>query len=135
MNTRLATIGRLVGALLILAGGAIHLELYFDSYRHIDKVGPSFLLNAVASLAVAILLVAWRHWVPVVAGLVLVDATLLGFGLSRTSSGIFDFTEKGWNPTPWAVLAVVVELAAAVVLIGVLAVDRPDHSNAVLAAP
>ena len=63
--SRADRIGRLVAAVLVLAGGAIHLKLYFDSYRHIDKVGPSFLLNAVASLAVAILLVAWRHWVPV----------------------------------------------------------------------
>jgi hypothetical protein len=130
-----ATIARWVAALLVLATGAIHLKLYFDSYRHIDKVGPSFLLLAVASLVVAILLVVWRHWIPVVLGLGLVDATLFGFGLSRTSTGIFDFTETGWNPTPWGVLSVVVETAAAVVLIGVLVLDWRDRPRAALAAP
>ena len=32
-----------IGSVLI---GAIHLRLYFDSYRHIDDIGPSFVLNA-----------------------------------------------------------------------------------------
>ena len=136
MNATFSTIGRWVAAVLVLAVGAIHLKLYFgNNYRDIDKVGPSFLLNAVASLVVAILLVAWRHWVPVVLGLLLVDATLLGFGLSRTSNGIFDFTETGWNPTPWAVLSLVVEIAAALVLIGVLAADWRARPQEAVAAP
>jgi hypothetical protein len=132
----LPTIGRWVAALLVLAVGAIHLKLYFgNGYRDIDKVGPSFLLNAVASLVLAILLVVWRHWIPVVLSLVFVDATMLSFGLSRTGSGIFDFTETGWNPTPWAVLSLVVEIAAAIVLIGVLALDWRDRPREALAAP
>jgi hypothetical protein len=70
-----------------------------------------------------------------VLGLLLVDATLLGFGLSRTSSGIFDFTETGWNPTPWAVLSLLVEIAAALVLIGVLAADWRARPREAVAAP
>src|SRR4051794_38963319 len=91
--------GRILAAVLVLIAGYLHLKLYFDSYRHTDVGGP-FLLNAAASLVVAAALVLWRNvWVPV-AGLVLVNATLVAFGLSRTSRGVFGFTEKGFEPSP-----------------------------------
>jgi hypothetical protein len=119
---------RVIGAALVLAVGAIHLQLYFDSYRHVPQanVGRSFILNAVAALVVAIAIVVWRHWLPLVAGIVLLDATLFAFALSRTSVGIFGFTEQGWNPSPQAALAVACEVAAAVVLVVTLALEwRP----------
>ena len=69
---------------------------------------------------VAAALVLWRNVWALVAGLVLVNATLLGFGLSRTSSGIFGFTETGFQPSPEAAISLVVEIGAAVVLIALL---------------
>src|SRR6516162_776514 len=111
MRPGFVTIGRWVAAALILGGGAIHLKLYFDSYRDFPNanLGRSFLLNAIASLVAAILLVVWRNPLSLLAGLVLVNATLLAFALSRTSNGIFDFTETGFNPSPEAVLSLVFE--------------------------
>jgi len=125
MRLGLATVGRWLAAALILGGGAIHLKLYFDGYRDFPNanLGRSFLLNAIAALVVAILLVVWRNPLSLVAGLVLVNATLLAFAVSRTSSGIFDFTETGFNPSPEAVLSLVFEIGAAVVLIGLLLVE------------
>jgi hypothetical protein len=125
MRLGLATVGRWLAAALILGGGAIHLKLYFDGYRDFPNanLGRSFLLNAIASLVVAVLLVVWRSPLSLVAGLVLVNATLLAFAVSRTSSGIFDFTETGFNPSPEAVLSLVFEIGAAVVLIGLLVVE------------
>ena len=125
MRLGLATVGRWLAAALILGGGAIHLKLYFDGYRDFPNanLGRSFLLNAIASLVVAVLLVVWRSPLSLVAGLVLVNATLLAFAVSRTSSGIFDFTETGFNPSPEAVLSLVFEIGAAVVLIGLLLVE------------
>jgi hypothetical protein len=125
MRLGLATVGRWLAAALILGGGAIHLRLYFDGYRDFPNanLGRSFLLNAIASLVVAVLLVVWRSPLSLVAGLVLVNATLLAFAVSRTSSGIFDFTETGFNPSPEAVLSLVFEIGAAVVLIGLLVVE------------
>jgi hypothetical protein len=125
MRLGLATIGRWVAALLVLGEGAIHLKLYFDGYRDFPNanLGRSFLLNAVASLVVAILLVVWRNPLSLVAGLVLVNATLLAFALSRTSTGIFDFTETGFNPSPEAVLSLIFEIGAAVVLLLLLVVE------------
>src|SRR5438874_2168570 len=117
--------GRVVAALLILIGGAIHLKLYFDSYRDVPNanLGRSFLLNAAASLVVAVLLVVWRHPLALVAGLVLVNATLIAFAVSRTSKGIFGFTETGFNPSPEAVLSLVFEIGAAVVLLFLLVLE------------
>ena len=125
MRPGFVTIGRWVAAALILGGGAIHLKLYFDSYRDFPNanLGRSFLQNAIASLVAAILLVVWRNPLSLLAGLVLVNATLLAFALSRTSNGIFDFTETGFNPSPEAVLSLVFEIGAAVVLIGLLVVE------------
>jgi hypothetical protein len=125
MRPGLATAGRWVAALLVLGGGAIHLKLYFDGYRDFPNanLGRSFLLNAVASLVVAILVVVWRNPLSLVAGLIYVNATLFAFALSRTSTGIFDFTETGFNPSPEAVLSLIFEIGAAVVLLVLLVVE------------
>ena len=133
MRLGLATIGRWLAAALILGGGAIHLKLYFDGYRDFPNanLGRSFLLNAIASLVVAILLVVWRNPLSLLAGLVLVNATLLAFALSRTSNGIFDFTETGFNPSPEAVLSLVFEIGAALVLLVLLAFERDEPQPAV----
>ena len=131
------TIGRWVAAALILGVGAIHLKVYFDGYRDFPNanLGRSFLLNAVASLVVAILLVVWRNPLSWVAGLVLVNATLLAFALSRTSNGIFDFTETGFNPSPEAVLSLVFEIGAAVLLLVLLVVEWAGTRRQVAPAP
>jgi hypothetical protein len=122
----LATALRVVAAALVLAGGGIHLKLYNDGYKDFpnDNLGRSFLLNVAASVVVAVAIVVWRHWLGLVAGLLVVDATLFAFGLSRTSKGIFGFTETGFNPSPEAALALIVEIAAAVTLVFLLAWER-----------
>jgi hypothetical protein len=131
------TVGRWVAAALILGVGAIHLKVYFDGYRDFPNanLGRSFLLNAIASLVVAILLVVWRNPLSLVAGLVLVNATLLAFALSRTSNGIFDFTETGFNPSPEAVLSLVFEIGAAVLLLVLLVVEWAGTRRQVAPAP
>ena len=129
MSRKLVLGGRILAAVLVLIAGYLHLKLYFDSYRHTDVGGP-FLLNAAASLVVAAALILWRNvWVPV-AGLVLVNATLIGFGLSRTDRGVFGFTEKGWQPSPEAAISLVVEIAAAVVLTVLLYLELREPAPA-----
>jgi hypothetical protein len=110
---------RVLVAIGCLGIGAVHLRLYFDSYRDIpdSDVGRSFLLNAVASLVAAVVVLVWANRLALLAPLVLANATLVAFAVSRTDRGIFGFTEKGWNPTPDAALALIVEIVT-----GVLAV-------------
>jgi hypothetical protein len=124
--------GRVLAAVLVLIGGYIHLKLYFDGYRDIPdaNLGRSFLLNAAAALVVAVALVAWRTVWSLVAGLILVNATLIGFGLSRTSRGIFGFTESGFKPSPEATISVIVEIGAATVLIALLFLELREPAPA-----
>ena len=124
-------LGRIVAAGLVVAGGAIHVKLYNDGYRKFPNanLGRSFLLNAAGALVVAVLLVAWRTRWSLLLAIGLVDATLVGFALSRTSSGIFGFTETGFSPSPEAALALVVEIGAAVVLTGLLARALPRRAG------
>jgi hypothetical protein len=132
MSQRLVIGGRVLAAVLVLIGGYIHLKLYFDGYRDIPdaNLGRSFLLNAAAAVVVAVALVVWRNVWALVAGLVLVNATLVGFGLSRTSRGIFGFTETGFQPSPEAAISLIVEIGAAVVLIALLYVELREPAPA-----
>jgi hypothetical protein len=132
MSQRLVFGGRVLAAVLVLIGGYIHLKLYFDGYRDIPdaNLGRSFLLNAAAAVAVAVALVVWRNVWSLVAGLILVNATLVGFGLSRTSRGIFGFTESGFQPSPEAAISLIVEIGAAVVLIALLFLELREPAPA-----
>ena len=87
-----------------------------------------FLANVIASAVVAVALVVTTHWAAVVAGLAVVNGTLVAFALSRTDRGIFDFTERGFEPSPEAVLALVFEIGAGVVLVVLLGLDRSLRS-------
>ena len=111
--------------------GAIHLQLYMESYKDIpiDNIGRSFLLNAVASLTAAAVVMLWSHQLAPVAPLLLANSTLIAFGLSRTDRGIFGFTERGWSPTPQAAAAVAAEIAAAVFATLALATTRTTETD------
>ena len=52
-----------VGAVALLVSAGVHLYLWFDGVRN-QTVGPMFLINVVAGVVIAILLVRWEHWVP-----------------------------------------------------------------------
>ena len=110
---------RLTGALLVLAGGAIHLKLNLDDYGN-DDILMAFALNAVASALAAAYLVLRDDVVGPIAGIGLSVGSLLAFTMSRRGDGILDFREVGWNPSPEAALTVAVELAGLIVLAGAL---------------
>ncbi len=112
---------RLVAALAILIGGLVHLELYFrGGYRSFPNanLGRSFLVNGVASVLVAAVLLMRRDAIVRLAGMAVSVGTLIAFYLTRqTDKGIFGFAEKGLQPSPQAALALIVELVAFVVLL------------------
>jgi len=122
---------RITTAAVTLILGAIHLQLYMESYKDIpiDNIGRSFLLNAVASLTAAAVVMLWSHQLAPVAPLLLANSTLIAFGLSRTDRGIFGFTERGWSPTPQAAAAVAAEIAAAVFATLALATTRTTETD------
>jgi hypothetical protein len=95
----------MLGGLCLVASGYLHAQLYVDGYRVIPKIGPMFLLQASAALAVGILLLLTASPPLRVIGVGLAAGALGGFVLSRTV-GVFGFTERGWEPAPQALLSV-----------------------------
>lgn len=107
---------RIVSAIALLVGGLVHLQLYFEGYRSIDKIGPSFLLNAIASGVIAAALVAREDWLVRLSGIGLAVGTIVAFIISRQGDGLFDFREVGLEPSPQALITLVVEIAALLLL-------------------
>ncbi|WP_405163448.1 hypothetical protein OG203_45560 [Nocardia sp. NBC_01499] len=101
----LARIG--ISATLALSG-YLHADLYANGYRYIHIIGPSFLLQAAASFALAVLVLAGPWTLRVVAA-ALATGALIAFVLSRTT-GLFGFSEIGWQPSPQAALSVGAEI-------------------------
>ncbi len=109
---------RLAGAALLIATGAIHLDLYLTGYRHIPTIGWLFLLQVIAAFALAAAVLAIRSPLVAAAGAGFAISTLAGYLLSVTI-GLFNFTEVR---TTAGIVAGVLEVAAFAVL-GLLALS------------
>ena len=105
---------RMLAAAAVLVSAAVHLYLWFDVFRHTDVVGPAFMLNAVGGTVIAILLVTWRHWIPLVLA-VGFGASTLGAFLIAVSVGLFGVHEH-W--TGWAVWTAAASEVVAIVVAG-----------------
>lgn len=108
---------RMVAAAAVLVSAAVHLYLWLDGYREVDVIGPAFLLNAVGGAVIAVLLVAWRHWVPPLLALGFGLSTLGAFVVSATV-GLFGVHERwvGWPVWTAAVSEAVAIVAGALLL-------------------
>lgn len=109
----------------VAVSGVIHAYLYVESYRYIPTVGPGFLLQASIFCALAVLILFgapdWLGWLAAVLSV----GALIAFALSRTG-GLFGFTERGWQPSPEAALAVIAEVLT-VVLVAAAFLPRTTH--------
>ncbi len=102
---------RVLAALAVLVSAGVHLYLWQDGYKELDKIGPSFLLNAFGGVVIAVLLLAWSHWIPAFLALGFGVSTLTAFIIS-TTVGLFGLQEswKGW----YVWVAAISEVAAIV---------------------
>lgn len=108
---------RLATAVCLAVSGYLHARLYIGGYRVIPVIGPSFLLQASAAFAVAVLVALGGPFLLRLAAAALAAGALAGFVLSRTT-GLFGFSERGFQPAPEALLSVLTE-AAVLVLVAV----------------
>lgn len=106
-----ARAARAVTALAVLVSAVVHLYLWNDGMREVDVIGPGFLLNGVGGIAVAVAVLAWRHWLPLLAAAGFGAATLGAYVLARTV-GLAGVRET--ITTPEAVVSAVVEVLAIV---------------------
>lgn len=114
---------RLLAAVAVLVSAVVHLYLWwYDGYKDIDVVGPAFLLNGVGGIVIAVLVLAWRHWIPALLTLGFGLSTLGAFVLS-TTVGLFGVNET-W--TGWAVWTAAISEAVAILTgLVLLAATRP----------
>src|SRR3954454_10960929 len=108
---------RLLTALAVLVSAYVHLKLWFDGFRDLDKIGPAFMTNAIAGVVIAVMLVLWRHWLPPLFAIGFGFSTLGAFIISATW-GLFGLHEQwvGWEVWTAAAVEVVAIIAGSVVL-------------------
>jgi hypothetical protein len=127
MNIRAVVVARVVAAAMLATSAYIHAELYLNhGYRYIHVIGPAFLLQASAGFAVALLLLVTGSPVIRLLAIGVAFGALGGFVMSRTV-GVAGFTERGFTPSPEAVISVAVELSAIAVLVAVQIVVMRAH--------
>jgi hypothetical protein len=88
--------------------------------RDLHVVGPAFLVNVIAGVVIAGLLVAWKHWLAPLLAAGFGASTLGAFTIATTSVGLFGTHEKWQGPYVWT--AAVAETVA--IVTGLYAVSR-----------
>jgi hypothetical protein len=102
---------RNIAAVAVVASVAIHLTLWFQGMRAVHVIGPAFLVNVAAGIAIAYLLVRWRHPAAGVLAACFGAATLGAFTLASTI-GLFGDHESWQGFSVFA--AATVEILAVV---------------------
>jgi hypothetical protein len=119
-----------IGAGFLVWSGVIHLDLWADGYKDISVIGPLFLVQGIASILLAVAIVALRWLALLAAGAVAGLATGAGLLLS-VYVGLFGYTES--LAVPYAMLSLAVEFTAAFVLLAaavLLALGAPARAAA-----
>ena len=102
----------IAGAALLIASGAIHLDLYRTGYNSIPTIGPLFLLQIIAAFLLAAAIPLTGHRLAYLAGAGFGLATLGGYLLSL-KVGLFGFTEVR---TTAGIIAAIIDIAIFAVL-------------------
>jgi predicted lipoprotein with Yx(FWY)xxD motif len=120
---------RVVGAGLLAATGAIHLDLYLTGYRTVPTIGWLFLLQVITAFAFAAIVLATKSRLLAAAGAGFALSTLGGYLLSLWI-GLFGFREVR---TEVGVVAGIIEIVAFAALASV-ALSADEH-RPVMSAP
>jgi len=98
---------------LMIASGLIHLHLWDIAYRHVKTLDVLFLVQVIAAWLLAVTLLITRRLIVVLASLLLMAGTIVGFILARTV-GIFGF-KLGFS-SGLANTVLIIEIAAVILL-------------------
>jgi predicted lipoprotein with Yx(FWY)xxD motif len=116
----------IAGAALLVAAGAIHLDLYLTGYKSIPTIGPLFLLQVIAAFVLAAAILVTGNWLIAALGAGFAVSTLGGYLLSLWV-GLFGFTEVR---TTAGIVAGIIDVAAFATLALAAAVPGlPRHLN------
>jgi predicted lipoprotein with Yx(FWY)xxD motif len=115
----------IAGAALLVADGAIHLDLYLTGYRTIPTIGWLFLLQVIAAFALALAILVTGSWLAAAAGAGFAVSVLGGYLLSIWF-GLFGFTEVRTTAGIWAGI---IDVAAFATLALAAAPGLPEALN------
>jgi hypothetical protein len=123
---------RVLGALSLLAVGAVHLQQYFELYSDIPTIGTLFVLNFVGATIVGLgLLAPIERLLGRLGDVAVALLTFAGIAQAATAfvflyvserTPLFGFMEPGYDPE--AILAARIAEGATVFLLGVFMVAR-----------
>jgi hypothetical protein len=113
---------RLIAAAAVLVSVYVHLHLWLGGMRHLDVVGPAFMVNAIAGVVIAALLVTWKSWIAPLLAAGFGASTLGAFTIATTSLGLFGDHETWQGPYVW--VAAAAELVALVVGLSAVVAER-----------
>lgn len=132
MRRQALRVMRVLGALAVLAVGAVHLQQYAASgYHAVPTIGPLFLLNGIAAAIIGVaLLLPLERWVSArtadaAVGILAVGAVAIAVGalialfISEASS-LFGFSEHGYDS---AIVTAIAAEAATILLLAPVAID------------
>jgi hypothetical protein len=114
-----STLAVLAGAALIVTTASIHLHLWLNGYRHVPRLGPLFLAQAITGLAAGPFIAVTRYLLVVAGGAIYMVASAVGLILSATIGFVGIHDGLG---VPWATTSLAVELAGFVLFIAASAI-------------
>jgi hypothetical protein len=95
---------RLITVAAVLVSAYVHLYEWLNGgvsgYRHVHVIGPLFIVNVVAGVVIAALLVFWHHWLAPFLAAGFGASTLGGFVIAA-QWGLFGDHEKWQGPYIW----------------------------------
>jgi hypothetical protein len=107
---------RLITAAAVTVSAMVHLKMWFGGVRD-QSVGPAFMVNAVGGVVIAVLVLTWRHWVPLLLAVGFGLSTFGAFVIAATVGlyGVHDHWRGGyvWTATTAETVAVVFGLVTA----------------------
>jgi hypothetical protein len=117
---------RVVLGAVVVVSALAHLQVWSQGMRNVAVIGPLFLLQAVAGLVLGVLLVVWRHWLPLLAAIGFGAATLLAFVIATSPVGLFGVHSRWTGAPEW--VSAITEAAAVVLGLLALRVERRGRS-------
>src|ERR1700719_1475120 len=117
---------RVAGAGLLIATGAIHLDLYLTGYRTIPTIGWLFLLQVIAAFVLAVAVLVSGSRMVAAAGAGFAVASLGGY-IASVWAGLFGFTEVR---TTAGIAAGIIETAAFAALAAVALAPATERQPA-----
>ncbi|KAA9148839.1 hypothetical protein FPZ12_044410 [Amycolatopsis acidicola] len=86
---------RVLVALGLLGSAWVHYDLWANQgFSDIDTIGPLFLVNVVAGVVLALAVLFWHHWLPVLGAIGFGAVTLVAYLISLTPGGLFGVHEE-----------------------------------------